>query len=604
MNIKRDIKRNIKAFLKKYPKYEEKIYEIFDVRSGGISKAEIVVYFFGGMGQTYQIKQWIDTFKELDKIHKIVVVVRNREVQSYFKKILPFPIAYRNSVEQLHKFYNKHNFKVIIYINNGVKNFQSLLNENVLHIHINHGESDKSSDHSNQVKGYDYIFVHAPNGYNNYMKYLINLDHRKLIQTGRPQLDFIKPISLDTKNRPVVIYTTTYEATHRSMRYTSVDVYGEKIVNQIIDSNRYFFIYKPHPNLGGNDPKVKEIHQRIVKRVESSPYAIMLDKEDVNNIFPIVDFGIFDMSSTMTDFLNVNKPFLLADVFNPEVHNVEEYNILKGCNRLNQDNIDNLIELIENEIKNDPMREKREEVKRLYLGDYKKGESIKKFISSITDIINERDRLISKKIDPFTNEIRKREINLNRSRAENGYENIAIYFFGEILAIYQIEQFREVFEAIDKREKLRFVVRDLKVYRYLKAETNFNIAYAYTIDDVLTYYEDNDFKVILYINDGYKNFQSLIYHRALHIYLDFGDNDNYIAHSSQSKGFDYIYCKDDEVLKVYRDNLIKMPEENYIAIGDILTDKKSVEILIDNIFKAMKKRDRLLKEKNMLNTIH
>ncbi len=604
MNIKKDIKRNIKTFLAKYPKYEERVYEIFDIRSKEISKAEVVVYFFGGMGQTYQIKQWIDTFKELNKIHKIVVVVRNREVQSYFKTILPFPIAYRNSIEQLHKFYNKHNFKVIIYINNGVKNYQSLLNENVLHIHINHGESDKSSDHSNQVKGYDYIFVHAPNGYNNYIKYLINLDPKKLIQTGRPQFDFIKPISLDTKNRPVVIYTTTYEATHRSMRYTSVDVYGEKIVNQIIDSNRYFFIYKPHPNLGGNDPKVKEIHQKIIKRVESSPYAVMLDKEDVNNIFPIVDFGIFDMSSTMTDFLNVNKPFLLADVFNPEVHNVEEYNILKGCNRLNRDNIDNLIELIEDEIKNDPMREKREEVKKLYLGDYKKGESIKKFISSITDIINERDRLISKKIDPFTNEIRKREINLNRSRAENGYENIAIYFFGEILAIYQIEQFREVFEAIDKREKLRFVVRDLKVYRYLKAETNFNIAYAYTIDDVLTYYEDNDFKVILYINDGYKNFQSLIYHRALHIYLDFGDNDNYIEHSSQSKGFDYIYFKDNEVLEVYRDNLIKMPEENYKAIGDILTDKKSVEILIDNIFKAMNKRDRLLEEKNMLNTIH
>ncbi len=604
MNIKRDIKRNIKAFLAKHPKYEERVYEIFDVRSKAISKAEVVVYFFGGMGQTYQIKQWIDTFKELNKIHKIVVVVRNREVQSYFKTILPFPIAYRDSVEQLHKFYNKHNFKVIIYINNGVKNFQSLLNENVLHIHINHGESDKSSDHSNQVKGYDYIFVHAPNGYNNYMKYLINLDHKKLIQTGRPQLDFINPIRLDTKNRPVVIYTTTYEATHRSMRYTSVDVYGEKIVNQIIDSNRYFFIYKPHPNLGGNDPKVEEIHQKIIKKVESSPYAVMLDKEDVNNIFPIVDFGIFDMSSTMTDFLNVNRPFLLADVFNPEVHNVEEYNILKGCNRLNQDNIDNLIELIEDEIKNDPMREKREEVKKLYLGDYKKGESIKKFISSITDIINERDRLISKKIDPFTNKIKKREININRSRAENGYENIAIYFFGEVSAIYQIEQFREVFEAIDKREKLRFVVRDLKVYRYLKAETAFNIAYAYTIDDVLTYYEDNDFKVILYINDGYKNFQSLIYHRALHIYLDFGDNDNYIEHSSQSKGFDYIYFKDNKVLEVYRDNLIKMPEENYRAIGDILTDKKSVELLIDNIFKAMNKRDRLLEDKNMLNTIH
>ncbi len=606
MSIKNRVKKNIKSFLAKHPKYEEKVYEIFDVRSKDIAKAEVVIYFFGGMGQTYQIKQWIDTFKELDKKHKIVVVTRSREVQNYFKSILPFPVAYRNTVQQLHSLYNKHNFKVIIYINNGVKNFQSLLNENVLHIHINHGESDKSSDHSNQVKGYDYIFVHAPNGYNNYMKYLINLDPKKLIQTGRPQLDFIKPIKLDTKKRPVVIYTTTYEATHRSMRYTSVDIYGEKIVNQIIDSNKYFFIYKPHPNLGGNDPKVKEIHHRLIKKVEESSYAVMLDKDDVNNIYPLVDFGIFDMSSTMTDFLNVNKPFLLADVFNPEVHNVSDYNILKGCNRITHDNIDNLLVLIEDEIKNDPMKKKREEVKKLYLGEYKEGESIKKFISSVTDIINKRDKMIAKKIDPFTNELKIREINTNHSRVENGHENIAIYFFGDLSSIYQIEQFREVFETINSKEKIRFVVRNLKVYRYLKAETNFNVAYCYTIDDVLTYYEDNDFKIILYINDGYKNFQSLIYHRALHIYLDFGDNDNYIEHSSQSKGYDYVFFKDKEIYREYEKNIIGMNKENYQAIGDILNreDNTPKNILIEKLFKAIKKRDNLLSEKNMLNTIH
>jgi CDP-glycerol glycerophosphotransferase (TagB/SpsB family) len=436
------------------------------------------------------------------------------------------------------------------------------------------------------------------------MKYLINLDPKKLIQTGRPQLDFIKPIKLDTKNRPVVIYTTTYEATHRSMRYTSVDVYGERIVNQIIDSNKYFFIYKPHPNLGGNDPKVREIHKRLIKKVESSPYAVMLDKDDVNNIYPLVDFAIFDMSSTMTDFLNVNKPFLLADVFNPKVHKVSDYNILKGCNRLTHDNIDNLLDIIEDEIINDPMKEKREEVKKLYLGEYKEGQSIKKFISSITDIINQRDNMMEQKRDPLTNELNIREIDINRSRGDNGYENIAIYFFGDLSAIYQLEQFKDVFKAIDKREKIRFVVRNLKVYRYLKAETDFNITYCYTIDDVLTYYENNDFKLILYINDGYKNFQSLIYHRALHLYLDFGDNDNYIEQSSQSKGFDYIYFKDDKVYKRYERNIINMPKDNYIAIGDILEDRSSQEELIDRLFMAMKKRDRLLSEKNMLNTIH
>lgn len=603
-NIKKIIKKEIKNFLHKHPKYEEKFYHFFDVRTPQIESAEIVIYFFGGMGQTYQIKQWINTFIELNKKHKIVVLVRSRAVQRYFKKIVPFPIAFRDSVAQLQSFYNKHNFKVVIYINNGVKNYQSLLNENVLHIHINHGESDKSSDHSNQVKGYDYIFVHGPNGYDNYMKYLIRLDSKKLVQTGRPQLDFIKPMKLDTKGKQVVIYAPTYEATHRSMRYTSVDVYGEKIASQIIDSKKYFFIYKPHPNLGGNDPEVLRIHKKILAKIEKSSDSIMIDYEDVNNIYPLVDFAIFDMSSIMTDYLNVDKPFMLADVFKPNVHKVSDYNVLKGCNRLTSKNIDNLLDIIEDEITNDPMKEKRAEVKKLYLGEYKKGESIEKFISCVTDVIDERDRMIQKKLNPETGALVPRVT--TKHRLENGYENIAVYFYGDMSDVYQIEQFLGIFEKLNNKEPIRIVVRNLKVYRYLKTVTSLKLAYAYTIDDLLTYYEDNDFKTILYFNDGFKNFQSLIYHRSLHLYLDFGDNDNYITNSSQSKSYDYVFFTDEKVYKEYEHNVMGIKEENYQAIGNILdlNNEKSQTLFIEKVMSAIKERDKLLTQNNMLNTIH
>jgi hypothetical protein len=428
---KKEVARKIRLFLKKFPKLkkalrryaidlDEKIisknnnqlsvsytdneiikkleqYQIIVDDYTKLLNNDIIIYFFGKMGQTYQIKQWIDTFIELNKKHRISVVVRDSQVQQYFTKILPFPIKYCNTINDVFDFYTQVDPKVIMYINNGFKNFQSLIYENSLHIHINHGESDKSSDHSNQVKGYDYIFVHGQNGYNNYMKYLIKLNPKRLVITGRPQLDFIKPISINTNNKKVILYVTTWEATHQSMRYTSVDVYGEKIVNKIIDSDEYFFIYKPHPNLGANDSKVKEIHKKIIEKVNNSKNAIVLDKEDVNNIYPIADFAIFDMSSTMTDFLQVNKPFLLADVFNSDIHNINDYNVLHGCNRITSNNIDNLLTMIKTEIDKDPMKEKRQEIKELYLGNYKEGESIKKFINSVSNIIQQRDQEIQKK---------------------------------------------------------------------------------------------------------------------------------------------------------------------------------------------------------------
>jgi CDP-glycerol glycerophosphotransferase (TagB/SpsB family) len=181
------------------------------------------------------------------------------------------------------------------------------------------------------------------------------------------------------------------------MRYTSVDIYAKKIVDLLLSDVRYYFIYKPHPNLGSYDKNVLSIHHDILEKIKNDKYAITITNTDVNNIYPIVDFAIFDMSSIMTDYLNVDKPFLLADVFDPLVHKVEDYNVLKGCNRLTLDNVDTILDIISNEIESDPMRERRAEIKKLYLGNYKEGESIKKFIDSVSNIITQRDIEIAKR---------------------------------------------------------------------------------------------------------------------------------------------------------------------------------------------------------------
>ena len=41
--------------------------------------------------------------------------------------------------------YDAGEFKVGIYVNNGQRNFESLNNPRMLHVHVNHGESDKLS---------------------------------------------------------------------------------------------------------------------------------------------------------------------------------------------------------------------------------------------------------------------------------------------------------------------------------------------------------------------------------------------------------------------------------------------------------------------------
>jgi len=397
--MKNKIKKEIARVVIKKELYKKEFFNKFLKINTykNISENEIILYFYGTRNNTYQINQWIDTFIELNKKHKIIIVVRNIRVYMFWRNSLPFDIYFASSLNDVLVAYKKVDPKIILYINNGVKNFQSLIYEDAMHIHINHGESDKSSDHSNQVKSYDYIFVHGPNGYNNYKKYLINLNSKKLVQTGRPQLDFIKPISIETYDKKVIIYAPTWEATHISMNYTSVHKYGVKLVSKILKESEYFLIYKPHPSLGINNNDVKLAHNEILNMVKTSKFAMTITNTDINNIYPIVDFAIFDMSSIMTDYLHINKPFVLADVFNKDVHTVTDYNVLEACTTININNIDNIITIIENEIKNDTLKKKREEIKNLYLGNYKKGESIIKFIDTISNIIIERDIQVEQK---------------------------------------------------------------------------------------------------------------------------------------------------------------------------------------------------------------
>ncbi|HEX6936788.1 MAG TPA: CDP-glycerol--glycerophosphate glycerophosphotransferase, partial [Actinomycetes bacterium] len=80
--------------------------------------------------------------------------------------------------------YDLSDFKLGIYVNNGNRNFQSLNNPRMLHVHVNHGESDKLSSFSNQVKAYDRVFVAGQVALDRYREALIAFDERKVVMVG------------------------------------------------------------------------------------------------------------------------------------------------------------------------------------------------------------------------------------------------------------------------------------------------------------------------------------------------------------------------------------------------------------------------------------
>jgi len=446
----------VKKTIQKESKVIETVKHIFStvineipVANASLSHYEIALYFAGGMGNIYQVEQWVGTFNALDKKKKIVIIVRVKEVYEWVQKNTDFVVVYCRTIADLTKVYEENNFKCVLYVNHGFKNFQSLIVGNALHVHINHGESDKTSTITNQSKGYDYIFIVGDAAYDKYNLNLIKKNMDNFIQVGRPQLDHIeeiapfnieklkkevsseidieesksqenlsninkktnKVIASEPKDtmKKVILYAPTWEGTHDSMNFTSLNDYGMSLVQQLVNHPDYYLVYKPHPNTGSREAATKTINNAIIKLLNSHKGGEVILEGDINSLYKHIDLAIFDNSAVAIDYLQVDKPMIMTDMFHRIKDRHSKPTITKAARMLSSVDAYSIPMIVKDEIDNDTLNTERNIIKEYFLGDfdYSKKESTEKFVSTILDIVEERDRLVedlvelNKKVKPI-----------------------------------------------------------------------------------------------------------------------------------------------------------------------------------------------------------
>jgi hypothetical protein len=363
-----------------------------------ISDIEVAIFFSDGLDKKYQIEQWLAVFEYLNQRKQILFIVNDRKVLYWLQEHSDFIVVYYQNLESLTDFYTQHNIKTILYVNNGLRNFHSLINAQALHVHINHGESDKTSTISNQAKAYDYSFVVGDAGYDKYKLNLLKKDMSKFIKVGRPQLDFVKKISLNTKaidSKKVILYAPTWEGNYSSMNFCSLGQYGLNIVQKLLTSSEYYLVYKPHPTTGIRDISIKDVNSKIIKLLNNSRRGEVVLEGDINALYNSIDLAIFDNSAVAIDYLCVDKPMLMTDMFVNIKDRVSQPTISRASRLLSDNNVDKLLLIIDEELKNDTLYSERNRIKEYFLGnyDYSKKESSKIFLSKIEKICKEKDSL-------------------------------------------------------------------------------------------------------------------------------------------------------------------------------------------------------------------
>ena len=228
--------------------------------------AEVVVCFGDGPERLYQLTQWLPVLERLDGRHPVLVVTGDAVTYAQVRAVTPLRCVLAPANRDLVDLYAAGDYKVAVYVNNSMLNFRSLSARRMLHVHVNHGESDKFSMASNQVKAYDRVFVAGPAAVHRYRSSLLGLDETKLVCVGRPQLDLRPAAVLPPTGRRTVLYAPTWEDDTAANDYTSVGKYGPAIVRAALGLPDVRVVYKPHPRVAlSQNPRVKAGHRQILQ---------------------------------------------------------------------------------------------------------------------------------------------------------------------------------------------------------------------------------------------------------------------------------------------------------------------------------------------------
>lgn len=286
-----------------------------------IPQADVALYFPDGPPKLYQLTQWLPVFEQQAALRTLVIV---RQVDAYnaLKGRTSLLVVLVPRYEDLMALLDRADFRAVVYVNNGWTNFQALSFQRAVHVHVNHGESDKICMVSNQAKAYDKVFVAGQAAVDRHRAAIAWFDSSHLVRVGRPQLDLEVEPALRESTRMTYTYAPTWEGEDDANNYSSVDRYGPQIIEALLAQPNARVIYKPHPRVvDSDDPRIRRGHEAITRAIESAAIAdptaghVVLVAADMLGVIRCTDILVADVSSVTLDFLYLRPgaPILLTD---------------------------------------------------------------------------------------------------------------------------------------------------------------------------------------------------------------------------------------------------------------------------------------------------
>lgn len=355
---------------------------------------DAALYFADDTASLYQVRQWLGPMSRLARKHPVAVLCHRPSTAAALLENSPIPIYLATGVHQVEEFTRTYGVKVIFYVNNNQANFSVLRLTEPNHIHLSHGESDKVSMASNQLKAYDYCFIAGEASRRRITSAIRNLRPGSLVEIGRPQLDdMTNGDPTEVGDRTTVLYAPTWEGDRPAMAYGSLVSHGLDLVQAILGSDKYRLIFRPHPRSGTRLSTHRKASERITAVIEAAskkdPAAgHYVDRQPDSSVsMRKADVCICDISAMAMDWLPRRKPLLLTRPVAPEAA-VDENGIASVVPLLDAAAIRQLPATLQ-VLLDQPVSEAQMKLIETHFGDITPGASTQRFIDAVAKALRQ-----------------------------------------------------------------------------------------------------------------------------------------------------------------------------------------------------------------------
>ncbi|WP_190265011.1 CDP-glycerol glycerophosphotransferase family protein [Glutamicibacter nicotianae] len=357
----------------------------------GESRYAVALHFADDMVNAYQIRQWYEPLKNLAQHVPVVIIVRQPEAAVALHKECPLPIHFAPTIEALEQFTESQDLRLVLYVNQNIRNFQMMRFNSPNHVFICHGESDKAYMWSNQLKAYDYVFSAGQAARDRLTEHLRNFDVMdRTVLIGRPQIDVQYPVPYKINHDyPTVLYAPTWEGDRPSMAYGSVLSHGEQLVDALQNDGGFNIIFRPHPRSGMNSHAYGQALERIRNKFESSAASstakyIYDESAQWGWQWSAADICITDISAVAYDYLATGKPMFITEPVSREA-TVEDSLALTKLPAMPADEAANAAQLVRSALKT--VNKESRALVHHYFGDVTPGASMKRFIDECLNLV-------------------------------------------------------------------------------------------------------------------------------------------------------------------------------------------------------------------------